>query len=273
MSTKSPPQETNPSQSNILRGVPTNAQLTLTLLRIGEINHTPLPPVPSSKKDDPQGRTAIDPDDIPLEGTEGEKLDAINPSPMHKAHSHESGESKGDDEGPKHKHLSKIVKVFKGQTKAGVDTKLGIDRVRAVAGSEKAKGHVGVLPKEEQIVYAGPTDFKARYKGKKGWVHITTGDKPAVVFTTQDKEPVTGLIDKDVEVSIAVSDIYILKRAAAFSNKVGEKLTEFSQDRELLSALEIQDAKEKTWRFTALPERDELFNRLVAMGNQRWVNL
>jgi hypothetical protein len=30
----------------VLRGVPTNAQLTLTLFRIGERNRTPLPPPP-----------------------------------------------------------------------------------------------------------------------------------------------------------------------------------------------------------------------------------
>lgn len=260
-------------KNNILRGVPSHAQLTLILLRIGEVNHTPIPPVPSSKKDDAHPNTVVDPDEVPLGATTGEKLDAMNPSPMQKAHSHESGNPSKDDESPRHKHLSKITRVFKGQTKAAVSTKLAADKVLAAAGNETAKGHLGVLPKEERLVYAGPTDFKARYQGKKGWVHITEGEQPLVVFTKQEQEPLRGLIEKEVEFSIPVADIHILKRAAAFANKVGEKAAEFSQDRELLSALEIQDAKEKTYRFTALPERDELFNRLVAMGNQRWVNL
>lgn len=34
-------------RNTILRGVPTNAQLTITLLRIGECNNSPLPPPPS----------------------------------------------------------------------------------------------------------------------------------------------------------------------------------------------------------------------------------
>ena len=266
----------NHQSSNILRGVPTHAQLTLTLLRIGEINHTPIPPVPKSKSDEPQTNTAINPDTLPLAGSTREKLDAIQPSPTHKAHSHESGESKqgSQDDTTKHKHLSKIVRVFKGQTKVAIDTKLGVDRALAAAGSSTAKSHLGVLPKEEDLVYAGPTDFKARYNGKKGWIHLTTSiTAPTLVFTTQEKEPIKGLVDKDVEVSISVDDIHLLKRAAAFSNKIGEKATELSEDRELLGALEVQDASEKTWRFTALPERDELFNRLVAMGSQKWVNL
>jgi hypothetical protein len=35
-------------RNTILKGVPTNAQLTLTLLRIGEANKAPLPPPPKS---------------------------------------------------------------------------------------------------------------------------------------------------------------------------------------------------------------------------------
>ncbi|KAJ9645964.1 hypothetical protein H2199_003007 [Coniosporium tulheliwenetii] len=44
----------NPLHSNILRGVPTNAQLTITLLRIGEANHAPLPPPPRTSAPPPQ---------------------------------------------------------------------------------------------------------------------------------------------------------------------------------------------------------------------------
>lgn len=256
--------------SNLLRGVPTHAQLTLTLLRIGEVNKTPLPPVPSSNKDDPQQNTAVDLDDIPLNVSDEDKLQAIDPSSMHKAHSHESGEPQDE---PKHKRLSKIARVFKGQTKATVDAKLAVDKVLAAGGSSNAKGHLGVLPKTEKLVYAGPTDFKARYNGKPGWLHITSEVKPSLVFTTQEAMPVGDLVSKDVEFTIPVEDIKVLKRAAAFSNKLGKKAAEYSEDRELLGALEIDDLSGKTWRFTALPERNELFNRLVAMGRQRWENL
>ena len=35
-------------RNTLLKGVPTNAQLTLTLLRVGEANKAPLPPPPAS---------------------------------------------------------------------------------------------------------------------------------------------------------------------------------------------------------------------------------
>lgn len=37
----------------VLRGIPTNAQLLITLLRIGEKNNAPLPPPPSSDEPPP----------------------------------------------------------------------------------------------------------------------------------------------------------------------------------------------------------------------------
>jgi len=44
-------------RNSILKGVPTNAQLTITLLRIGEVNKSPLPPPPpSASAPDPSGK-------------------------------------------------------------------------------------------------------------------------------------------------------------------------------------------------------------------------
>lgn len=41
-------------RNTILRGIPTNAQLTITLLRIGEKNKAPIPPPPSSDAPPPK---------------------------------------------------------------------------------------------------------------------------------------------------------------------------------------------------------------------------
>jgi hypothetical protein len=41
-------------------------------------------------------------------------------------------------------------------------------------------------------------------------------------------------------------------------------------DREVADGLEIVDKMGDTWRITALPLRDELFNRLVAIDGQKW---
>jgi hypothetical protein len=53
-----PPWRQLPSLKNtVLRGVPTNAQLTITLLRMGEYNKTPLGPPPG--KDEPAGQQQV----------------------------------------------------------------------------------------------------------------------------------------------------------------------------------------------------------------------
>jgi hypothetical protein len=64
-----------------------------------------------------------------------------------------------------------------------------------------------------------------------------------------------------------------LKRATAFSIKAAEMAANWGTDEELLGSVEIDDGRDNTYRFTALPERDELFNRLIAIGPQRWENL
>jgi hypothetical protein len=46
-------------QNNILRGVPTNAQLTTTILRIGERNKSPIPPPPSTTAPKDSGKLRL----------------------------------------------------------------------------------------------------------------------------------------------------------------------------------------------------------------------
>ncbi|EKD20123.1 hypothetical protein MBM_02075 [Drepanopeziza brunnea f. sp. 'multigermtubi' MB_m1] len=259
-------------KNNILRGVPTNKQLALTLLRIGEVYNTPLPPVPSSKADDKDQIQDIDVENIPIEASEAQKLSAIQESPLDALHRQEK-ESEPEPQ-PKHKRLSKITRIFKSNTKASVETKLAVDHVRAAAGSEKAKGHLGVLPKPKNLIYAGPSHFKARFDGKQGWLYITEGPKPILLYTTKDPRSESVQVeDLDPVVALDVRSIQQLKRATAFANKPAEMAAGWSSEKELLGSVEIQDLSGKEWRFTALPERDELFNRLVAIGAQRWENL
>lgn len=257
--------------SNILRGVPTNNQIALTLLRIGEAYKAPLPPVPTSKPDDPYQKQHIDVDDIPLDASRAEKVYAISPDTT------SSQTPTQQDDGPKHKHISKILRIFKGETKAAVEAKLAVDHVRAAAGSEKAKGHLGVLPKEKNLVYAGPSEFKARYEGKPGWLYITESAEPLLVFAKQDPRATGAKSLEHAEFSIPIKEIKRLKRATAFSIKAAEMAADYSEDKELLGSVEISTADTNqandVYRFTAIPERDELFNRLVAIGQQRWENM
>ncbi|KAJ6118928.1 hypothetical protein N7471_013548 [Penicillium samsonianum] len=196
-------------KNNILRGVPTNTQIAITLLRIGEAHKTPLPPVPTSNPDDPDHQNIIDAEDVPLAATSSDVLDATMPLVVEKAH--------GDDnkEKPNHKHLSRIVRFFKGNAKSVVETKLAVDHVRAATGSEKAKGHLGVLPKTKSIIYAGPSEYKCRFEGKHGWAVITESARPSLLFTRDDPRLMSSKKLESV-FEIAVSDMKRVKRATAF---------------------------------------------------------
>ncbi|KAK5469106.1 hypothetical protein LTR55_011370 [Exophiala xenobiotica] len=251
-------------KNNVLRGVPTNNQIAITVLRIGEANRTPFPPVPTSKPDDPDHPNFIDPEDIPLNTTRSEIMDVTKPSAVEKADGDDNEEEK-----PKHKSLSRVVRFFKGNAKTVVEMKLAADHVRAAMGSEKAKCHVGVLPKSTSIIYAGPSEFKCRFEGKQGWAVITKTATPSVLFTRGDPRPKSAKKPESV-FEIAVKDITRVKRATTCANPAAESIAAVSSDKELLASLDIEDQNGKLWRLTAMPERDELFNRLVAIGSQRW---
>src|SRR5277367_889776 len=247
--------------STILRGVPTNAQLTITLLRIGEANKAPIPPPPRSDAPPPsRPTTPINADDVPLDTSQAELDAAIHPiEPELPPQSSES------DTKPKHSG-KRIIKFFKGLTKAGVETVLGTDRVKAEIGSEHAKNRLGILPDPKSTPVTGPVDFKARYKGKKGTVYIsTTATVPCIGFTTK----VGGHDHIDPVFSVAIGDIKEIRKVGGLGWKA-KLVVGWAMDREIADGIEIVDREGGKWSLTAIYLRDELFNRLVAMGGQKW---
>ncbi|KAM3075709.1 hypothetical protein ACMFMG_007840 [Clarireedia jacksonii] len=101
----------------------------------------------------------------------------------------------------------------------------------------------------------------ARYDGKKGWLYITDN---SILFSHKEQGNSSSLV-----VEIPFADIKQLKRATAFSVKAAEVAAHWGSGTELLGSVEIDGLNDKTWRFTALPERDELFNCLVAISGHR----
>lgn len=57
-------------RNTLLKGVPTNAQLTITLLRVGEANKAPLPPPPSTNEAPPNKPAAIGDGDLNSTGAD-----------------------------------------------------------------------------------------------------------------------------------------------------------------------------------------------------------
>ena len=254
-----------------MKGVPTNAQLTVTLLRVGEAHKAPLPPPPRSDEAPSDHPAELDKDELSLDASHGEINDAI----------HHDAESKAIADGtsttsspakPKHHHGARVLGFLKGTTKTGVEAKLGIDKVRATVGSNTAKSHLGILPKPGDYLPSGPIDFQARYKGKKGWVYISTSaTTPCVSFSSHASDG-TGeqtLNELKPIFSIPIEEIQELKKVGGLGWKA-KLVVGWATDRNVADGLEIIDKTGNSWKLTAIGLREELFNRLIALGSQKW---
>ncbi|KAK8054326.1 hypothetical protein PG996_013627 [Apiospora saccharicola] len=266
-------------RNTVLKGVPTNAQLTLTLLRIGEANKAPLPPPPRVGEAPPDRAVGVTDSelratgaDYPLNATEAELDEAMSHDPT-TAH-----ETAGDDidaaKDPKHgKKGRKMINMIKATTKSAVKTAMGADKVRAKAGSSHAQHRLGAAPKPTPDLLSGPVDFQARYKGHKGHVYISTkATIPAVAFSTETTIEKIGSADREdlhPRWSIPVADLRELKKIGGYGWKY-RMLVGWSLGREIADGIELTDRLGQTYKLTALPLRDELFNRLIAMGGQKW---
>jgi Protein of unknown function (DUF3292) len=167
-------------------------------------------------------------------------------------------EDQGKEKGKTARRILKVVKIL---AKAGVEGVLGTDRFKAEMGSEHSRNRLGIITKTPTPT-TGPVDFKARYKGKRGTVYISTSATiPCIGFATgKDVDPVW---------TVAIGDIKEIRKIGGLGWKaklvVGWALT-----RQIADGLEITDREGNTWSLTAIALRDELFNRLVAMGGQKW---
>lgn len=267
-------------RNTVLKGVPTNAQLTVTLLRIGEANKAPLPPPPhpgmAPPDDAPVEITEEDLKaagaDVPLNATEEEIQAAIQPDPSVAAET--AGSDVDASKSSKHgKGGSKILSAFKGTIKGTVDTVLGADHVKAKAGSEASKQRLGVIPSSKDNKLSGPVDFKCRFHGKKGHAYITTKATIPCVGFSLDKSIANkeGTLNDELHPvwTVAVADIKEMKKIGGLGWKA-KLVVGWALDREVADGLEIIDKQGNSRIITAMTLRDELFNRLVAMGGQKW---
>lgn len=266
-------------RNTLLKGVPTNAQLTITLLRIGEANRAPLPPPPRS--DVPPAEAPADLDkhaltEAGLDASHAEIDDVITVDGP-------PSNTESTPTPPKKSGVgAKIMSFFKSTTAAGVGTKLGADHIRAVAGSGHAKDKLGILPHKDEMKKAGtegPVEFKGRYKGQKGAIYIDSsvsppsGSRPAspcVYFTTTpDGNENVESGRKPPQWVVSIADITEVKKVGGLGWK-GKIVVGWATEREIKDGIEIMTKQGEKWRITALKERDELFNRLIALDRQVW---
>lgn len=266
-------------RNTILKGVPTNAQLTITLLRIGEANKAPLPPPPHVADPPPEEPAEVSEQDLratgadwPLNATK-EELDAAMAHDPNTAH--ETGGSDIDaSKNAKHgKAGNKILGFFRGTVRGGVQTAMGADVVKAKAGSHHAKNRLGAVPKRNADLKSGPVEFKSRFQGRKGHVYITTkATIPCVAFSTDSTIEKIGTLEReDLHPlwSIPIGDINEMRKVGGYGWKA-KLVVGWAMGREVADGLEIVTRQGEKTKVTAMPLRDELFNRLVAMGGQKW---
>ncbi|PKS08160.1 hypothetical protein jhhlp_005436 [Lomentospora prolificans] len=232
-------------QNTLLKGVPTNAQLTLTLLRIGERNKAPLPPPPSSDAP-PSLESQASPED----------LNHLAEHPPAEAGPEADGSHKKEGKG------HKIMRFFKGATKGGINTTEAADKVKAKVGATHAKQRLGVI-RRDPYPDTGPVQFPARWKGKKGHAYLTsTATTPALSWTSEIR-------DMNPAWSVTIEDIVDVRKVGGLGWK-SKILVGWATNNQVADGLVIRDVLGHEYHITAILTRDELFNRLVAMGSQMW---
>lgn len=266
-----------PLSSTLLKGVPTNAQLTLTLLRIGEANHAPIPPPPrinSTPPDKPAQITSNDlattGPDAPLNASQGEIDRAITYDPRTKHQNASPSVMVSSPDEKQHKKSNKILSFFRGAARGAVKTAVEADTIRAkTLGGHHARDRLGAVPPAEKVPISVPVEFEARYEGKKGQVVLSTmGTVPMVAFV-EEKHKRRDDGDLHAIWSVPVADIVELVKVGGYGWK-SKLVVGWSLEREVNDGLIIRDDKGGEYKVMALPLRDELFNRLISMGGQKW---
>jgi hypothetical protein len=282
--------------NTILAGVPTNAQLTLTHLRLAESHHSPLPPPPRSQNTPPQ--TPIDlSDPLALSASCGDQPLGIPDAELEETvardndviqnaggEDNEVTSSSSSRHGGK-KSSSKILGFVRGVVKSGVRAAEGVDRMRAKAGNEGAKNRVGVIPSNRHKPVAGPVEFDAWFKGEKGFLCLTTTTTPTPILafnkisaTMKNQQLAEGIdhavrengeVDLQTVWSIPVAEIAEMRKHSGYGFK-SKLVAGWGVGKQLNDSLGIVDWGGNSFAVTAIPHRDELFNRLVAVGEQNW---
>ncbi|KAJ5888158.1 hypothetical protein N7495_008199 [Penicillium taxi] len=254
--------------NSLLKGIPTNAQLTLTILRIGEANSSPLPPPPIKRK--PSSRPeSIRQNSIPLGASQEEINQAAAGDNTLQSDSAQGATKKNN-------WATKSLFLLRQTTATGIEGKRVIDRMRAVAGSLRAQNQVGVLRlKDEMSNPIGPTEFEGRYRGKRGAVVIDSTKEPQMLYFTTDMwgggVQMESRKASSVLFTMPVTDIRELKKEGGMGWK-GKLVVGWAMGaREVVDGLLIVGKDpEQAFQLTAMKTRNQLFNRLIAIDTQIW---
>jgi hypothetical protein len=249
-------------EHTFLRGMPTNAQIAITILRQSEQDHAPIPPAPPIEQTPPMQPVTLSADeleteikDLPLGVDEGQLLDAMSPDASILNSAGGRCSDVQADKGTKPHRLRHLLGHVRRGIKATVGVAQKADRLRAKAGRENAKNRVGVLQDRSNSMRLGqgPSTFRARNEAKEGQVTID----------------INGVVSFEDLWSVRASDIVELRKHSGLGLKTKLVLA-WAMDLDVKDGLEIRDRGGNAYVLTAVSDRDQLFDRLCAIGGQRW---
>ncbi|KAJ9095999.1 hypothetical protein QFC21_005362 [Naganishia friedmannii] len=254
-------------RNSLLSGVPTNDQLVLHLLRVGErMNHPiPRPPPP------------------PLAGSPKEAIKDTGPDPDSELVDDAGNAIDVDDLSTKdkiaHKSKSKLVNSFKAVSKrvAAIGADVTVDGVRKKVGTKVDRVIFGDVLADDA--------YPCKLRSKPG--HIIIRPMSAYGPATLVFEPLVGppvferAIDDIVEVKkggvsmpravlgwASGADIESQTLIVRLKNEFEKQVSEIAED---VKGMQVQDGD--IYELNQVVRREQLFNRLISMGNQRWESL
>jgi len=255
----------------LLKGVPTNAQLTLTLLRVGEINSSPLPPAPSAEENErawpirkkSKPTVSSQSSDIASLDTASQTGSLAEPTPPPK---------------PKRRWVFKLLKFVRRTIATAIRSHIAMDRAMAIAGSTHTKHLLGMLQKRGFVSKPfGPLKFDAKFERKRGAAVIDSSKEPPILYFTTYQS--AGLDDLRIEsrkkgsvlFQIPVTEITELKKTEGLGWK-GKLIVELTAgSKEAADGLVVTGGEEgQSYHLTGMRSRNQLFNRLVAIDAQFW---
>lgn len=265
-------------RNSLLSGVPTNDQLTIHLLRVGERANHPLPRAPPP----------------PLAGTPKEQIKDTAPNPDDELEDEDGNPMDPEDLSGKdkavHKTRTKFVNTFKSLSKkaATFHADVTVNGAKKKVGTTLDKALWGTYLKDNGDI----SSYVCKLNGIKGHVVINpmdVGDFGARVRF----EPSGGIGDQAPLFDRSINDIVEVKKAGISvpravlgwaSGADIDSQTLYVRMKTAAERINSKNAKEGNvkgleaqegdiYEFQAVQRREQLFDRLISMGNQRWETL
>ncbi|KAL6233923.1 hypothetical protein BDW75DRAFT_251726 [Aspergillus navahoensis] len=286
-------------EKTLLKGVPTNAQLTLTLLRIGELNSSPLP-VPSRPGSEQSPLQLFRRKSSKAIENRPDATDAVD-SAQSQTETGTSSPAEVSNKNAKAKKWLRFLKFARRAITTAIKGHVAYNRAMGLTGAGSryyAKGllsaaldrnltfeHLRLLalgPPSSQNIHGGPFTFEAKFERKRGTAVLDFSDNehPILYFTSknavkiQDDLRVESQKSESVLFRVPVADIRGLRKTEGLGWK-GKLIVQLAAGGEgstegLIVVVRGEDEVEKKYHLTGLRGRNVLFNRLVAVGGQCW---